>query len=832
VDGGERLRRSRERPWWRLEGPLGVALGYGAFGIVWILLSDWIVSHLYGPAEPLALAQTVKGLFYVTVTGALVYWLAGQSARRVERERTWYRALFEVSPDAVFVVGSDGGLVDANEAAVDLCGVPREELARRTFLDLVPAADRAAAQDLLARAYEVATRGERALVGCDGQVIPVEVATRPLRRGAGRCVLVTVRDLSPERAADNALRASREMLSRAETLAGIGSWEFDVASGEVTWSEGLYALFGKDSAAPAPRFGANDGLMPPADIVRLRAAVVRAMQDGTPYDMELMIIREDGELRHVLVHGRAELGPDGRAARLFGSLLDVTERRRVERERRHLMAAIEQAAAAIIITDAEGTIEYVNPAFEEISGFPRAEAIGRNPRIKKSGQASDEVYQAMWRDLTAGRRWSGRLVNRRRDGSLYTAELSIAPVRDEGGGIVRYVAVEHDVSREVELERQLLHAQKLDAVGRLAGGIAHDFNNILTAINGYAEFAIHGLPSDSPYQTDLREILASAGRAATLTRQLLGFARKQTASPRVVDLNVHVARTLAMLKRVIGEQIEVSWRPEAGLWSVHIDLGQLDQVLTNLVINARDAIEGVGTVTVATANVASAEGAIAGRVGPVRGDFVRLTVRDDGHGADADTVAKVFEPFFTTKPEGAGTGLGLSTAYGIVKQNGGLIDFESEPGVGTVVSVYLPRHLAQPTGDGPADAPGGPRGGSETLLVVEDEAPLRALLVRLLRSLGYAVLSAGTPREAIALVDQHRGTIDLLVTDVVMPQMDGRALCAALRERRPGLRCLFISGYASDAITDRGMLGPDVQFLQKPFTLDVLARRIREVLAT
>jgi signal transduction histidine kinase len=382
-----------------------------------------------------------------------------------------------------------------------------------------------------------------------------------------------------------------------------------------------------------------------------------------------------------------------------------------------------------------------------------------------------------------------------------------------------------------ELQERLNHAQKLEAIGTLAGGVAHDFNNMLGVILGQLEFAKEEAGPAGPLRESLEEIDKAAHRSVNVTRQLLAFARKQAIAPRVLDLNGGVDSILRMIRRLIGERIELRWSPGAGVWKVRIDPSQLDQLLTNLATNARDAISGAGTVAVGTANV-SVDAAFAARVpGAVPGDYAVLTVGDTGSGIRPEDLPNIFEPFFTTKGTGKGTGLGLATVYGIVKQNGGFIDVESAPDRGSTFRLYLPRakEEAAPSVEGVALTPA-PRGGGETILVVEDELAKLQLVRKMLESIGYRVVATDDPAEALRIASREDGKIDLVVTDVVMPRMNGRELEEAIRRVRPDLRCLFMSGYPAQVMAREGVLEAGVDYLPKPFTRAALAEKVREIL--
>jgi PAS domain S-box-containing protein len=411
------------------------------------------------------------------------------------------------------------------------------------------------------------------------------------------------------------------------------------------------------------------------------------------------------------------------------------------------------------------------------------------------------------------------------------------PILDEAGSLKGYRGVDKDITERKrahdereELQTQLAQAQKLESVGRLAGGVAHDFNNVLAIVLGHAEAAVNASGPADPLRHHVETIRQAALRGADLTRQLLAFAHKQTIEPRALDPNAVVANTLKMLRRLMGEDINLVWMPEAASWPVKMDPAQMDQILANLLVNARDAIGGVGQVTITTQNVVLGDQDCVGRPGFVPGEYVMLVVTDSGCGMGKDVRDHVFEPFFTTKPLGQGTGLGLATVYGIVKQNAGAIGVESEPGKGTTFRIYLPRSVAEiPAAEAAATATE-PRGHGETVLLVEDQLPLLDVTRETLADLGYSVLTAGDPSTALRTAQAHAGEIQLLITDVVMPGMNGRDLSERLAASRPGIRCLFISGYTADIIAKSGVLDEGLDFLQKPFSRLALATKVRQAI--
>jgi PAS domain S-box-containing protein len=539
-------------------------------------------------------------------------------------------------------------------------------------------------------------------------------------------------------------------------------------------------------------------------------------------------ISKTGQVLDIEVYG-TRTTYQGRPA-IIGTLLDMTERKRAEEELRRLATAVVQTAEAIIITDTEGTIQYVNPAFERITGYKQEEAVGRNPRILKSGKHDEAFYAHLWEVLTRGEVWSGHFINKKKDGTLYEAEVTISPVRDASGETVNYVAVQRDVSHQVELEEQLRQSQKMEAIGRLAGGVAHDFNNLLTAITGYTDILLIDLAEGDPLRDYLEQVQKAALRAAALTRQLLAFSRRQVLQPEVMDLNAAVADMEEMLRRLIGEDIDLITVLDPALGRVKADPGQIEQVIMNLAVNARDAMPRGGKLTIETANVELDED-YAGRHVAVRpGSYVMLAISDTGVGMTPEIQARIFEPFFTTKERGKGTGLGLSTVYGIVKQSGGNIWVYSEIGRGTTFKIYLPRVEGEIVSGDHTRAPIESYGGTETILLVEDDDLVRDLARRVLRKNGYTVLDAQNGGEALLLCEQHDGPIHLMVTDVVLPRMGARELAERLATLRPAMKVLYMSGYTDNAIVHHGTLDPGTAFLQKPFTPESLARKVREVL--
>jgi PAS domain S-box-containing protein len=628
----------------------------------------------------------------------------------------------------------------------------------------------------------------------------------------------------------DAVRESEERLRLALAAADQGLYDLNVQTGEAVVSPEYARMLGYDPARFHETNAAWRERLHPDDL----GPVSQVYEDYVAgrldeYRVEFRQRTRHGGWKWILSLGKlVSRSADGRPLRMLGTHTDITARKQAEAELQLQSAALNAAANAIVITDRDGTIVWVNPAFTALSGYPPEEAIGQNPRtLLKSGVHDPSLYADLWQTLLAGKVWSGEMTNRRRDGSRYIEEQTITPVKDSRGEITHFIAIKRDLTRQHELEAQFLQAQKMETVGRLAGGVAHDFNNLLTVINGTAELVSMQLRENDPLQADVLQIRSAGERAASLTRQLLAFSRKQIVNPAIFDLHEVVADMQPMLRRLIGEDIELLVRSSPGV-AVQADPGHVEQLMMNLVVNARDAMPMGGRLTIDVQGVEVDEAQASAQASMRPGRYVRLAVGDTGVGMDEAARLRIFEPFFTTKPAGHGTGLGLATVYGIVKQSGGTIGVSSEPGTGTTFTIWLPR--VEATASTVRRKATALVRGAETILVVEDEEALLQLATRILRQAGYTVLTASTGESALPLLQGHAGPIDLMLTDVVLPGISGRELADRAASARPGIRVLFTSGYTDDAILRRGLSNNASQFLGKPYTVDELTRQVREVL--
>lgn len=652
--------------------------------------------------------------------------------------------------------------------------------------------------------------------------------------GGGRLLLV-VEDLSESQrlraVAERSERRLREMIQSLDAIV----WEADAETLQFSFvSQRAEELLGY----PVGRWLAEPDFwvrhIHPQDCDETLSTCRTAIADGRDHEFEYRMMAADG--KEVWLRNIVRLARDtaGRAVRLRGLMVDVTERRQVQEALRESEAKyrslVEGVPVGVYRTSPDGQVLEANPALAQMLGY------GDTPSQLKV--SSEDIYvdpenRREWRDLMHrhGMVRDFETQARRRDGSIIWLRDNARAVKDAHSQITHFEGVLEDITERKGLEEQLRQSQKMEAVGRLAGGVAHDFNNLLTIITGYSELLLESSSLDDRHHAHVEEIKKAGVRAATLTRQLLAFSRSQVLTPQVLDLNGVVANMDKMLRRLIGEDVELVTILGQPLGRVKADPGQIEQVIMNLAVNARDAMPQGGKLTIETANADLDAAYARTHATVVPGPHVMLAVSDTGSGMDAQTQAHIFEPFFTTKEKGKGTGLGLATVYGIIKQSGGSIWVYSEPRRGATFKVYLPQ-VQQPSGEARRDQAADSAAGHETILLVEDEPALRAMVRSVLEAKGFKVLEARHGEDALIVSEQHKGNIHLLLTDVVMPGMSGRELAEQLVHAYRGLKVLYMSGYTDDAIVHHGVLGSDMAFLQKPFTPDSVARKVRQVLDT
>ena len=752
-----------------------------------------------------------------------------------------YRAFFDSGPDGVVILEPETGqIVEFNDRACRQLGYSREEFGLLRVADIeaveTPEETIAHIQRIVREGHDDFETRHRTK---QGEIREVHVTAQVIQAEGRDVYLCVWRDITDRKRAEQALGASEEQFRNIVRSSPMGMHLYElqeerlVLTGANPAAEQILGvehsqLIGKtiDQAFP----GLAESELPD----RYRNAARHGMTWRTEH-----IDYQEGRITGAFEVVAFQIAP-GKMVAIFN---EITDRKRIEAERFEALARFSGFADAsqygMGMAELDGRIVYVNSTLVRMLGETSADnCLGKHfPTAYYSPSLTRKLQEEVMPALTQGGHWQGELELLTVDGRRVPTEENYFVIRDEQGR-PRYLAdILTDITErkqaqaeQEKLQLQLTQAQKMESVGRLAGGVAHDFNNMLGVILGHAELALDQVSPDQPLHSDLQEIQKAAQRSAELTRQLLAFARRQTVIPRVLNLNDTVEGMLKMLHRLIGEDIDLAWMPKADLWAIRMDPAQVDQVLANLCVNARDAIRGVGKVTIETENTYFDEAYCAQHAGFVDGDYVQLAVSDNGCGMGKDVLDHLFEPFFTTKGAGKGTGLGLAMVYGIVKQNEGFINVYSEPGQGTTFRIYLPRHLGEAEAiREKVDTEAAP-GGHETVLLVEDEPAILKMGRRILEKLGYTVLFASTPSQALALAEKHAGSIHLLITDVVMPEMNGRELASRLLALYPDMKQLFVSGYTANVIAHHGVLDEGVSFLQKPFAVRSLASMVREVL--
>lgn len=749
-----------------------------------------------------------------------------ESALRESEGR--FRTAFRTSPDAITISRLDDGVyVDVNEGFTQLTGYKREEIIGKSSREIniwFNPDDRIRLTGGV-KGNRTVRNMEMKFSMKDGSARTGLVSANVFHIGGEPHLLSVARDISDLKRAQEALKAS-ETRYRALFDQSTDAILIVHPQGEIVAANPSAAtLFGAELndiiARSILEFYAD-----PTDRTRFRKLIE---DEGCVKEFDWRVRRRDGSVRYCILDATAWRDEHGQVLAYMGISRDLTERRLAEEERLRLVTAIEQSEETIFITDADGTIRYVNPAFERTTGYNREEAIGGNPSILKSGKHGAHFYQDLWRTIQSGQTWHGHFINRRKDGSLYEEDATISPVRDDSGTIVNYVAVKRDVTNEVMLQRQLLEAQKMEAVGTLAGGIAHDFNNLLHVIQGYADMALFDVKKDSQGYLELKQIRQAAKTAAELTRSLLTFSRRVEGQHRPVNLNHELKTIINMLKRTIPRMISIELELAENLHSVNADPAQLQQIIMNLGVNARDAMPDGGRFTIQTRNVTLDEEYCKSHLEMEPGDYVELMVSDTGTGMQKETAQYVFDPFYTTKDPGKGTGLGLSIVYGIVKSHGGNITCYSEPGEGTTFRIHLPSiepRESRPEKTETKD----PAGGKETILLVDDEDAVRKLGEAILKKFGYTVIGATNGREALELYERERDRISLVVLDLIMPEMGGKECLRRIREMDPGAKVVIASGYAADGQLEEALQLGAAASIKKPYQARQMMELVRSVL--
>ncbi len=767
-----------------------------------------------------------------------------QAEKALLESEELFRGMFKDHSAVMLLIDPHTGqIVEANQAAAQYYGYPLENMIKMKIQQLNLLSPAEVMQKMGGAFNKQVNIFEFRHVLADGQIRDVEVHSTPIAIQNQTLLFSIIHDITERKRAEKALRESAVRLRQAHQMAKLGHWDWEMFNGELSWSDEVYAIFGRDKYNFQPSKESFEGCIHPDDYQDFLNERETAIAKNRPVDIEHRIKLPDGTIRYVQELAEILKDNDGNIVRVSGTVQDITERKQAEKALAQKSKLLEEAQVLANLGSWEWDIVhdtwYFSEQWQKIHGVSDNDLDTSKLIEIAHPEDAAHIKKAFTDAKEHGKIYDieHRIIRADNKEIRYIKAFGDVEYDQDTGSPVRMVGAAQDITErkqaeteQEKLQEQLSQAQKMESVGRLAGGVAHDFNNMLGVILGHTELALLQADENHELHDDLKEIQKAAKRSADITKQLLAFARKQTISPRQLDLNDTVESMLNMLRRLIGEDIDLVWKPSAHLWSVKMDPSQVDQILANLCINAKDAISGVGKLTIETGKKSFDEEYCKEHPGFIPGDFVLLAVSDNGCGMDKKTLDNLFEPFFTTKEVGKGTGLGLATIYGIVKQNNGFINVYSEPGQGSTFRIYLPRLVADEDIDKAVPEKKEAAGGTETILLVEDEPTILRMTRMMLEKKGYTVLPAATPGEAVEKAKNHSSPIDLLMTDVVMPEMNGRELSGLITDLYPDIKLLFMSGYTSDIIAHQGVLDAGVAFIQKPFSMADLTEKMRNIL--
>jgi PAS domain S-box-containing protein len=754
--------------------------------------------------------------------------LAEEKHRESEQR---YRQLFELESDAVFLIDSENRrLVDFNRSAELLYGYSRDELLEMTAESISAEPVNNSPELAGVRDQFVPLRWHRKK---DGQRFAVEIASNGITYQGRRMELATVRDITSRHQVMEMLQETTEQLLEAQRVAGLGSYVFDTVTGLWTGSPVLGEIFGLQDPELPHDVAAWLQLIHPQDRDRMRRYLFEeVLQNHGIFDQVYRIVRLSDQAER-WVHGLGKLVFDaqGNAIRMVGVIQDITKLKRDEELLRVQLSALTTAANAIVIADPKGTVTWVNPAFTKLTGYAAEEIIGNNVRLLKSGQHPPAFYANLWATILTGNVWHGEIINRRKDGQVYTEDMTITPVRGTDGQIVNFVAVKQDITEQRQLEKRMHHAQKMEAIGTLAGGIAHDFNNILAAMFGYAHLLKQDTDGNAVAQESIDEILKATGRAKDLVQQILTFSRQRDQKPQIVQLDTVIKEAIRFLRASMPAQIRIAMALDADAPAVLADPTQIYQVVINLATNALHAMEGhPGTLTVTLDSFKPDQVFTRSHPDFKAVPYARLTVADTGHGMDTKVLERIFEPFFTTKPVGKGTGLGLAVVHGIVESHQGLITVDSQVGRGTTFSLYFPGQSKE-AAPAPKVDDRTPHGRGQRILLLDDEPALTGALHRLLTRLNYQVTASNHAREAVQWCRNNPRQFDLVITDLTMPEMTGVQVAQHIHAVRPDLPVLLASGFSADLDRESLRQAGVFELIEKPISRSILAEAVERALS-
>lgn len=738
---------------------------------------------------------------------------------------SFHQALFDSSPNGITVYDPSLKCILINKTGCDILHVTEKEAIGKKLPELVPGIEKTQYKKTLATGKSFSLS-----FACSFNSVPRHISVTTCKVGENLALFVS--DETSNKSVSDLQKSKTSELD--SLLFGISSPVFfkDTESRYTSVNQACADFFNLE---PLDIIGKTA-----ADLMTREEAQLVAEEDRKILSGEVNVLTEEaprvdaqGEVHWFSSTILPLKTTEDKIVGLVGISFDITQRKITEMELEILATALHQTSETIEITDFEGKIQYVNPAFEKSTGYLAEEIIGKNPSFLNSGKQPKDFYRELWETIKKGESWQGHFINKKKDGTLYEEEANISPVISEDGEITNFIAVKRDVTKEVTLESQLRQSQKMEAIGRLAGGIAHDFNNILTAILGYSEMILTSIEAKDPMYRKVDEIRKAGKRAATLTKQMLAFSKKQIVQHKSINVNETINDLIDMLKRIIGENVKLELHLDPKLDMVLSDKGQIEQILINLVVNSKDAVSDMdGHVNIETGNAFFKEGFSDGDFSAHPGAYVMIKVKDNGCGISDDNLKHIFEPFFTQKNEAKGTGLGLSTVYGIVKQHNGFINVESELGIGTAFKIYLPSAVDESSSPNEDTSTGGGfKLGSGMVMIVEDEQPVLELATSIIEIGGYTVVPCNSAEEAFGKFDELDGEIVLLITDIVLKGMRGDQMAAKLREQKPELKVLYMSGYAGEVDIKKTLDHVNTDFIEKPFSMEKLSTTVRNLLS-
>ncbi|MCX8043280.1 MAG: PAS domain S-box protein [Desulfobacterota bacterium] len=755
--------------------------------------------------------------------------------KQAEAERERLLAIFDATLDFISTALPDGRLQYINAPGKRLVGWDEDTPVTSRFIkDLHPAwaYSKIMQEGVPAAIRDGSWSGETALLHRNGKEIPVSQYIMSHKSSDGTLLYLStvMRDITERKQAEEAIARSKQLLDRAQSIAQLGSWELDLATGTLYWSDELYRLLGYTPGEVSPSFDCILWHVHEEDrnsLLQLHQHAVEQM----PREMEdeRRIIRKNGELRTFTTRAIIERDITNKPVRVYGILQDVTEQRKMEHQLEQFAAAIQHAAETVMIMAADGSIQYINPAIEQLTGFTNAEVMGKNPFFTTHGIYTSDFYRSIWETLQSGNVWRGQMTNVDKTGKHYELDTVISPIRDAGGAVVGYVSLGRDITKELTLEQQLRHAQKMEAIGTLAGGIAHDFNNILSAIIGYTELAAEYAPETGNLRYNLAQILKAADRAKNLVQQILAFSRKSQIGHQPLVFAAIITEALKLLRPTLPSTITITTRIIDENAAIMGDPTQIQQVLINLATNAAHAMRDTGgtlTLAVETVLFDAEQAALFPETAP--GEYVQLTVSDTGTGISPDIIDRIFDPFFTTKEVGQGSGMGLAVVHGIVKSHNGALRVESHVGQGTTFFIIFPK-IHHSTSRQTEETPLVPH-GTESVLLVDDEEDLLTVCSGILTSLGYRVTAAHTGAEALGMFLKRPESFDLVITDQTMPGMTGFDLAQKILAVRPSMPIILCTGYSETVSEDKARAIGIRGFVLKPFNRAELAATVRTAL--